>query len=78
MFIKFCKKDQVIPILSKVNVSIRNGTYELNRKIARLMMEGELQNEHREKRKLRKNIRSINVLLSSSLSGMYITPCYTR
>ena len=78
MFIKFCKKEQVIPILSKVNVSIRNGTYELNREIARLVMEGELQNELHEKRKFRKNIRGINVLLSTYLSGMYITPCYTR
>ena len=31
------------------------------------MMETELQNKHREKRKLRKDIRSINVLLSNTL-----------
>ena len=68
VFIKLCKKEQLIPIFAKVNVSIRNGTYNLKRKIARLVMETELQNKHREKRKLRKDIRSINMLLSTSLS----------
>ena len=67
-FIKLCKKEQLTPTFAKVNVSIRNGTYKLKRKIARLVMKTELQNKHREKRKLRKNIRSINVLLSTSLS----------
>ena len=53
---------------AKVNVSIRNGTCKLKRKIAHLVMVTELQNKHREKRKLRKDIWSINVLLSTSLS----------
>ena len=68
MFIKLCKKEQLIPTFAKVTVSIRNGTYKLKRKIARLVMETGLQNKHREKRELQKNIRSINVLLSTSLS----------
>ena len=67
-FIKLCKKEQFIPTFAKVNISIRNGTYKLKRKSARLVMETELQNKHREKGKLRKNIRTINVLLSTSLS----------
>ena len=67
-FIKLCKKEQLIPTFAKVNVSIWNNTYKLKRKIARLVMETELQNKHREKRILRKNIRSINVLLSTFLS----------
>ena len=67
-FIKLCKKPQLIPTFAKVNVSIQNDTYKLKRKIARLVMEPELQNKHREKRKLRKDIRSISVLLSTSLS----------
>ena len=64
-FTKLCKKEQLIPTFAKVNVSIRNG--KLKRKIAHLVMETELQNKHREKRKLRKDIRSINVLLSTSI-----------
>ena len=67
-FIKLCKKEQLIPSFAKVNVSIRNGTDKVKRKIARLMMETELKNKHREKRKLRKEIRGINGLLSTSLS----------
>ena len=67
-YIKLCKKEQLIPTFAKVNVSIRNATYKLKRKIARLVTDTELQSKHREKRKLRKDIRSINVLLSTSLS----------
>ena len=32
-FIKLCKKEQLIPTFAKVNVSIRNGTYKVKRKI---------------------------------------------
>ena len=46
------QKRTIIPTFAKVNVSIRNGTYKLKRKIARLVMETELQNKHREKFKL--------------------------
>ena len=55
-FMKLCKKQQLIPSFTKANVSIQNDTYKLKRKIARLVMETELQNKHREKRKLRKDI----------------------
>ena len=41
---------------------------QAERKIARLVMETELQNKYRQKHKLRKDIRSINILLSTSLS----------
>ena len=49
---KLCKKEQLVPTFAKVIVSIGNGTYKLKRKISRLVMEMELQNKHREKRKL--------------------------
>ena len=65
---KLCKKEQLVPTFAKVIVSIRSGTYKLKRKISRLVMEMELQNKYREKRKLWKDIRSINVSLSTSLS----------
>ena len=63
-YIKLCKKEQLIPTFAKVNVSIRNATYKLKRKIARLVTETELQSKHWEKRKF----CFINVLLSTSLS----------
>ena len=47
--------------------SIRNGTFKRKRKVARLVMETELQNKYREKRNLQKDIRSINIFLSRSL-----------
>ena len=41
---------------------------QAEKKIARLVMETELQNKYRQKHKLRKDIRSIDILLSTSLS----------
>ena len=41
---------------------------QAEKKIARLVMETELQNKYRQKHKSRKEIRSINILLSTSLS----------
>ena len=66
---KFMQKQQAIPTFTKGNMSIRNNTYKLKRKISRLVMATELQYKHQEKRKLRKNTQSINVLLSTSLSA---------
>ena len=45
VFIKLCKKEQLIPTFAKVNVPIRNDTYKLKRKIARLVMGTEPQNK---------------------------------
>ena len=67
-FIKLCKKAQLIPTFANVNASIRNRKYRLKRKVSRLVMQTELQNKHREKRKLRKDNQRIKFLLSTSLS----------
>ena len=67
-FIKLCKKTQLIPTFANVNASIGNRKYRLKRKVSRLVMQTELQNKHREKRKLRKDNQSIKFLLSTSLS----------
>ena len=70
-FIKLCKKEQLIPAFAKVSLALLNGTYKMKRKkSACLVMETELQNKHWEKLKLRKDIWSINVLLSTFLSVM--------
>ena len=50
-FIKLCKKKQLIPTFANVNAPLRNGTYKLKRKVARLVTETKLQIKHREKRK---------------------------
>ena len=67
-FIKLCKKGQLFSTFAKVSVFTKNGTYNLKRKTASSVIEKELQNKHWEKRKLQKDIRSINVLLSTPLS----------
>ena len=77
-FIKLWKKEQLNPTFSKVNVSMRNGTYKLKRRILRLVMQTELQNKHQEKRKFRKDIGSINVLLSTSSSLIVCNALFHR
>ena len=53
-FTKSCKKEHLVPTFAKVNLSIKSGSYELNCKISKLIMQKELDNKHHEKRKLRK------------------------
>ena len=60
-FIKFCKKEHLVPPLSKVNLSIKSGSYKLKCKISKLIMQTELENKHHEKRKLRKEICYIGI-----------------
>ena len=48
-FIRSCKKENLILTFVKVNVSIKSGSYKLKRKIARLVMNTELQNKHIQK-----------------------------
>ena len=48
-FIKQWKKENLIATLAKVSVSIKSGSYKLKRKIARLVMNTELQNKHIQK-----------------------------
>ena len=53
-YIKTSKKERLIPTFAKVNISIKNPTHKLRRKILLLVMNTELENKHSEKRKLRK------------------------
>ena len=50
--IKSCKKENLIPIFAKVNLSIKNANRKLKLRIARIVMETEMQNKHHEKKKL--------------------------
>ena len=49
-FIKSCRNENIIPTFAKVNLSLKHGTYKLQLRIARIVMETELQNKHQEKR----------------------------
>ena len=53
-FTKSCKKEHLVPTFAKVNLSIKSGSYELNFKISKLIMQTELDNKDHVMRKLRK------------------------
>ena len=51
-----------------MNATIKRGTQKLKIKIARAVMETEIQNKHDQKRKIKKQIRAIKINLKSSLT----------
>ena len=66
-YIKSCKKEESIPTFAKVNLSIKSGGYKLKKKVAKPVMETELQDKHYQLRQIGKQIRSIVISLKSSL-----------
>ena len=52
-FIKLCKKEHLIPTFANVKLAIKPGNVKLQQKLARIIMETEVQQKHREKRKIR-------------------------
>ena len=57
-----------ITTFAKLNLSIKAGSYKLKRRITRIVMESEMQLKHREKEKLRQDIRSSYMQLKAKLS----------
>ena len=66
-FIKTCKKEGLTPALAKVNISLKNASFNLKRKIAVLIMETEMQNKQPEKGKLKKELKHIPNILKRNL-----------
>ena len=62
-FIKSCKKENLIPTFAKVNLSIKTANRKLKLRIARIVMESEMENKHYKKKKLKKG----KVLISNQL-----------
>lgn len=62
-FIKSCKKENLVPTFTKVNLSINSRSYKLRYDISKLIIQTELENKHHEKRKLRTEILSIGIEL---------------
>ena len=48
-YIKTCKKERLIPMFAKVNISIKNATHKFRRKLSLLVMNTELEKKHSEK-----------------------------
>ena len=67
-YIRTCKKEQLIPTFARVNVSLKDVSFKLRKKIATLIIEAEIQNKLSEKRKLRKEIRKIRATLKRGLN----------
>ena len=45
-FIKLCKVKKIIPAFAKVNLSVKTGSRKFKLRIARLMIENEIQSKH--------------------------------
>ena len=66
-FIKACKQENIIPTFASVKLSLKHNNNKLTKRIARIVMETEIQNKHREKKSLKKEIRQKCILLKSTL-----------
>ena len=70
-FIKICKSECLIPTFANVKLALKNGKHKLKSKIARLIMETELQSKHIQKKKIKNELRSVNITLKSQLSVIF-------
>ena len=66
-YIKSCKKKELTRRFAKVSLALKSGTARLEKKIAKLVMEAELQNKHIEPKKTKKELRSISFNLRATL-----------
>ena len=56
-FIKLCKQENLIPTFASIELSLKHSNDKLKKCIARIVMETEIQNKHREKKSFKKKIR---------------------
>ena len=75
-FIKPCRKENLIPMSPKVNVSIKIGSYKLKRRIVRLVMNTQLQKKHIQKPRLKKEIKKICTELKRRVSLIMLDICF--
>ena len=70
-FIKLCKVEKIIPTFAKVNLSIKSGGRKLKIRIARLVMESDIQSNHLESKKLKKELL-LNCIQLESVLGLFL------
>ena len=56
IYITSCKKEELIPTLAKINLVIKSGGFKIKKKIAKLVMETEIQDKQYHLRKILKDI----------------------
>ena len=66
-FIKVCKQENLILTFANVKLSLQHNNNKLKKRIARIVMETEIQNKHREKKSFKKEIRQKCILFKSTL-----------
>ena len=66
IYIKSCKKEELIPTFAKVNSAIKSGGFKIKKKIEKLVMEAEIQDKQSHLRKIRNDIRSLAITLKST------------
>ena len=67
-FIKKCKTDDLDPIFAETRVSLKHGNKKLRQKIRTLICNTELNNKHRERRDILREIKTLQDQLSRTLS----------
>ena len=75
-FIKKYKVENIMPTFAKVKLLIKSGNTKLHKRIARIVMETESQNKHQQKKKIKKEISSINFQLKKIYTGFILISCY--
>ena len=68
VFIKTCKIENLIPTFAKVNLSVKDNNEKLTQRIARIVMESQLQSKHPKKKKLKNELTILNNQLKTSLN----------
>lgn len=63
---KFCKIENFILTLNKVNIKIKSSSRNIKLSLAKIIIEAKMENKHREKRRLRKEI----VAITNKLKGV--------
>ena len=77
-FIKTCKRENIIPTFAKVKLSIKHGSKKLHSKIARLVMETELQAKHQTKKKIKREIHLIAIFIAFLLLLQFFNSYHSK
>ena len=70
-FVKTRKKERLIPTFANVKLAIKNGKHKPKSKLARLVMEMALQSKLNQTKKIKKELRGVNIMLKSSPSVIF-------
>ena len=73
IFIKTCKKEELIPTFANIRLSVKHGSAKLKEIISRIIMESEMQVKHQEKNKLKQELKALTTQLKIALPTLVYT-----